>query len=177
MAPQTRVTNPSTMNEPRQVSQNISAAIKGGVSALPSRAEAWVIPCAKPRLTAGVQYCIARVAVGKVAPSPKPSATRAMNSVSRLFTKPVMMVAAAQIMLIVSPALSGLDHLQVPRGIQRRALFQRRHRGVDAAGPVRHARGGKTHLHPGQGSHQGKFVALAEVADAKHLAREFSQAG
>jgi len=41
---------------------------------------------------------MARVAVGKVAPSPKPSATRAMNKVSRLFTKPVMMVEAAQIM-------------------------------------------------------------------------------
>ena len=72
-------------------------AISGGVMAFPSRANAWVSPCAKPRLVAGVQYCIARVAVGKVAPSPKPSATRAMNSVTSPVTKPVMMVEAAQI--------------------------------------------------------------------------------
>ena len=95
--PHSRLTTPSAMNEPRQVSQAINIAIKGGVAALPSRAKACVRPCAKPRLLAGVQYCMARVAVGKVAPSPKPSATRAMNSVDRLVTKPVMMVAAAQI--------------------------------------------------------------------------------
>ena len=81
--PHSRLTNPSATNEPRQVSQAISAAINGGVMALPSRAKAWVRPCAKPRLLAGVQYCIARVAVGKVAPSPKPRATRAMNSVTK----------------------------------------------------------------------------------------------
>ena len=80
------------------MNQTISAAINGGVTALPSRAKAWVRPCAKPRLAAGVQYCIARVAVGKVAPSPKPSATRAMNNVNSPCTKPVMMVALAQIM-------------------------------------------------------------------------------
>src|SRR6202011_3117584 len=97
MTPQIRLTSPSAMNEPRQVSQAINAAIKGGVMAFPSRAQAWASPCAKPRLLAGVQYCIARVAVGKVAPSPKPSATRAANSVNRLVTKPVAMVAAAQI--------------------------------------------------------------------------------
>ena len=85
------------MNDPRQVSQAISTAISGGVAALPSRAKAWVRPWAKPRLLAGVQYCIARVAVGKVAPSPKPSATRAMNNVSRLVTKPVAIVETAQI--------------------------------------------------------------------------------
>src|SRR5258708_7824229 len=85
------------MNEPRQVNQAIKAAISGGVIALPRRAKAWVRPCAKPRRPAGVQYCIALVAVGKVAPSPKPSARRAMNKVVNPVTKPVMMVEAAQI--------------------------------------------------------------------------------
>ena len=75
-----------------------AARSKAASSALPSRANAWVSPCAKPRLPEGVQYCIARVAVGKVAPSPKPNATRAMNSVTRPLTKPVVIVAAAQIM-------------------------------------------------------------------------------
>ena len=48
-------------------------------------------------VTGLVTLFIARVAVGKVAPSPKPSATRAVNSVTRPVTKPVMMVAPAQI--------------------------------------------------------------------------------
>jgi hypothetical protein len=95
------------MNEPRQVSHAINAAIKGGVMAFPSRANACVSPWAKPLLLAGVQYCMARVAVGKVAPSPKPSAMRAMNKVSRLFTKPVMMVEAAQIMPHQNKVLRG----------------------------------------------------------------------
>src|ERR1700731_1976580 len=85
------------MNEPRQVNRAIRNATIGGVTVPPIRENEWVKPCAKPRLLAGVQYCIARVAVGNVAPSPKPSATRAMNSVTRLVTKRVMMVAAAQI--------------------------------------------------------------------------------
>jgi len=66
-----------------------------------------VSPCAKPRLVAGVQYCIARVAVGNVAPSPKPSAKRARNSVARLPTKPVAIVAAAQIMPHQNSVLRG----------------------------------------------------------------------
>src|ERR1700689_968381 len=85
------------MNEPRQVSHAINAAINGGVMAFPNRANECVSPWAKPLLLAGVQYCMARVAVGKVAPSPKPSATLAMNNVSRLVTKPVTIVEAAQI--------------------------------------------------------------------------------
>ena len=107
ITPQTRLTKPSTTNAPRQVSQRISSATTGGVTALPSRAKEWVRPCAKPRRFAGVQYCIARVAVGNVAPSPKPSAKRATNSAARPLTKPVEMVAAAQIMPHQNSVLRG----------------------------------------------------------------------
>src|SRR5262245_64550811 len=105
--PESRLTKPSTTNEPRQVSHAISAASSGGVIELPSREKAWVSPCAKPRLLSGVQYCIARVAVGKVAPSPKPSAKRARNSIGRLLTKPVAMVDSAQIMPHQNSVLRG----------------------------------------------------------------------
>ena len=39
----------------------------------------WVMPWAKPQLRSGVHTAMARVAVGKVAPSPMPSASRAAN--------------------------------------------------------------------------------------------------
>src|SRR5438270_4046169 len=65
----------------------------------------------------------------------------------------------------------GLDHLEMRRGICLVTSFQELHRRIDAAGAVRHARGGKTHLDARQRSHQGQLVALAEVADAKYLAR------
>ena len=58
----------------------ISHATIGGVIALPSRANACVSPCAKPRRPTGVQLCIARVATGNVAPSPMPTSTRQKNS-------------------------------------------------------------------------------------------------
>src|SRR6516162_7994062 len=73
---QTRLTAPSTIKEPRHVSDMMSAATIGGAAALPKRAEEWVMPWAKPRLSGFVHDCIARVAVGNVAPSPKPSSTR-----------------------------------------------------------------------------------------------------
>ena len=69
----------------------------GGATALPSRAKACVMPCAKPRLPGAVQFCMARVAVGKVAPSPKPRSTRARNRLMRPPTIPVRIVAEAQI--------------------------------------------------------------------------------
>ena len=56
------------------------------------------MPWAKPRLPGAVQFCIARVAVGKVAPSPKPSSTRARNRLISPPTRPVRIVAEAQIM-------------------------------------------------------------------------------
>ena len=55
------------------------------------------MPCAKPRLPGAVQFCMARVAVGKVAPSPKPSSTRARNRLIKPPTIPVRIVAIAQI--------------------------------------------------------------------------------
>src|SRR6202035_5769543 len=99
---------------------------------------------------------------------------------SRIVSLPdflLLWLFAATLPALAVVRLSGLDHLQMPWGIRGRTLFQRRHRGVDAAGAMRHARGSKTHLHTGQGSHQGELVALAEVSDAKHLARDFAQAG
>jgi hypothetical protein len=50
---------------------------------------------AKPQLASGVQVAMARVAVGKVAPSPMPSASRAAN---RLAKPPVAAVATTTMM-------------------------------------------------------------------------------
>src|SRR5882757_2724141 len=69
------------------------------------------------------------------------------------------------------------NHFEMSGSIGLRSRFEIRHRRFDTAGPMRHARGGKTHLHTGQGSHQSELVAFAEVADAKHFAREFGEAG
>src|SRR5579883_1984867 len=63
----------STTKEPRQDTNWINSAIKGGVTALPIRAKEWVMPCAKAQLRSGVHVDMARVAVGNVAPSPMPS--------------------------------------------------------------------------------------------------------
>src|SRR3954465_11462836 len=63
------------------------------------------------------------------------------------------------------------------RGVCLVTPFEEFHRRIDAAGPARHARRGKTHLDARQRSHQGKLVALAEVADAKHLAGNLAEAG
>src|SRR6059036_382235 len=92
-----RLAKPNATNEPRHVTRAISHATIGGVTALPNRANAWVMPCAKPRRPGGVHACIARGATGKVAPSPTPSRSRARNRVVRLPTSPVRIVAVAQI--------------------------------------------------------------------------------
>src|SRR5437764_3458271 len=86
-----------TTNEPRQLIAAISATTTGGVIALPSRAAAWVMPCAQPDLPPGSQLDIARVAVGNVAPSPSPSSTRTANIDHSPPTSPVSIVATAQV--------------------------------------------------------------------------------
>jgi hypothetical protein len=45
------------------------------------------------------------------------------------------------------------NHLEMRGSIGFRSPFEIFHRGFDTAGPMRHARGGETHLHAGQGSH------------------------
>jgi hypothetical protein len=75
----------------------INQTINGGATALPMRDAACVVPCAKPRLSAGIQFDMARVAVGNVAPSPSPSNKRAMISDTNPPASPVITVAAAQI--------------------------------------------------------------------------------
>ena len=88
---------PSTMKEPRHDRATISHATSGGVIALPRRANAWVNPCANPRREAAVQLAIARVAAGKVAPSPNPSISLAATSETNPTAKPLHTVAPAQI--------------------------------------------------------------------------------
>ncbi len=73
---QSRLPAPSAMNDPRHLTTVMREATSGGVIALPTRENACVRPCANPRRSAGVQLCIARVATGKVAPSPMPSSSR-----------------------------------------------------------------------------------------------------
>src|ERR1700682_5014783 len=80
---QRKLNAPRIMNDPRQEKAIISQVTRGGVTALPMRANAWVIPCAKPRFPGAVQFDMARVAVGNVAPSPRPSKTRARTSEAR----------------------------------------------------------------------------------------------
>ena len=104
---QMRLATPSTRNAPRQLLQSTSAATSGGVTALPSRANACVMPCANPRRCAGVQLCIARVAVGKVAPSPNPSRTRNAISDHSPTANPVIAVATAQIVPQMKSVLRG----------------------------------------------------------------------
>src|SRR5262245_19230583 len=88
---QIRLNSASTTNAPRQDTIQVNKAIRGGVAALPIRADEWVIPWAKPQLRSGTQTAMARVAVGKVAPSPMPRAGRAAN---RLASPPIAPVAA-----------------------------------------------------------------------------------
>ena len=93
---QTRLIAPRTKKAPRQLRRIISQTTRGGVMALPARAKAWVTPWAKPRRSLATQYCIARVAVGKVAPSPMPRSSRARKSETRPPARPVRTVATAQ---------------------------------------------------------------------------------
>lgn len=75
----------------------MSATTTGAVSALPMRANACVRPWAKARSAAFVQLDNAEVAVGKVGPSPKPRSSRAAIIETNPPTKPVRIVAPAQI--------------------------------------------------------------------------------
>src|ERR1700692_2918797 len=110
-----RLTRPMATKEPRQVTKAIRVTTKGGVMALPMRALAWVMPCAKPAFSPGSQDAIARVATGKVAPSPRPSSTRAAINVAKLPTMPVKIAAAADqsppcTEAITEPAAGHLEH-------------------------------------------------------------------
>src|SRR5258706_12835588 len=84
------------MKAPRQVSEATNQAIIGGVRALPSLALECVIPCPNPRFSSGNQSLMARVAVGKVAPSPNPSSSRAQTNAASPLTFPVHSVALPQ---------------------------------------------------------------------------------
>src|ERR1019366_5747818 len=101
------LTIPTMMNEARQEYARMSNATSHGVSELPRREKACVMPCAKPRFSLGVQYDMARVAVGKVAPAPKPRMTRATNRLTMPCTRPVATVAPAQMMPHTVSALRG----------------------------------------------------------------------
>jgi hypothetical protein len=83
---------PSAMNEKRQENQVIRKATIGAAAPAPTRPAAWVIPSAVPRDASEVQLEIARVAAGKVAPSPMPSANRTANSEPSPRTAPVAIV-------------------------------------------------------------------------------------
>jgi hypothetical protein len=90
-----RVASPRITKEPRQDTNARSAVTRGGVNALPIRAAACTMPCAKPQFPAGVQLAMARVAVGKAAPSPKPTARRIAMSDARPPAAPVKAVETA----------------------------------------------------------------------------------
>ena len=87
---------PMTTNEPRQPTSAMMATTMMGVSELPRRENEWVMPCAKPRRRVSTQCCMARVAVGSVAPTPKPISTRQRKSEVSPVARPVRMVAPAQ---------------------------------------------------------------------------------
>ena len=74
----------------------MSQVTMGGVMALPTLEKACVMPCANPRRLLAVQFDIARVAVGNVAPSPNPSSTRATTRETRPVDSPLSTVAPAQ---------------------------------------------------------------------------------
>ena len=83
-----RLTTPMMMNAPRHVTAAISAATSGGVTALPRRENACVIPCAKPSLRLGSQRAIAFVAVGKVVPFAKPKQQPCKNKARQPASEP-----------------------------------------------------------------------------------------
>src|SRR6266404_6944245 len=91
---QTRLKSARTTNAPRHDTSPTSKAIRGGVTAFPIRANECVMPWAKPQLRSGTHAAIARVAVGKVAPSPIPRKSRAANRLASPPTAPVAAVAA-----------------------------------------------------------------------------------
>src|ERR1700751_6264107 len=91
---QIRLKSASTTNAPRQDTIPINKAIRGGVAVLPIRADEWVVPWEEPQLRSGTQTALARVAVGKAAPSPIPRASRAANRLASPPTAPAAAVAA-----------------------------------------------------------------------------------
>ena len=72
----------------------ISKATIGAAVPAPARPAAWVAPIAVPRASTGVQLESARVAAGKVAPSPMPSTKRTPNSEPSPVTAPVAIVVS-----------------------------------------------------------------------------------
>lgn len=68
-------TMPSMTNEKRAENQVIKKATIGGAAPTPRRPAAWVMPTAEPRDASEVQLDNARVAAGKVAPSPPRAGT------------------------------------------------------------------------------------------------------
>src|ERR1700736_4497014 len=68
-------------------------------------------------------------------------------------------------------------HPEMGRCIGVGALLQKRHRRRYAAGAVRHTGERQSHLDTGQRAQQSELVALAEMADAKHLAGKLRQSG
>ena len=60
----------------RQPKSTISNATKTGVTAPPSRAPAWVTPCAQPRSEGSIQRDSDRVAIGNDPASPIPNRKR-----------------------------------------------------------------------------------------------------
>ena len=70
----------------------IRKATIGADAPAPRRPAAWVMPTAVPREASEVQFDSARVAAGKVAPSPMPSTRRTANSETSPVTAPVAIV-------------------------------------------------------------------------------------
>src|SRR5271169_602773 len=78
-AAQTADKMPTAINENLQENQVISKATIGAAVPAPARPAAWVAPIAVPRASIGIHFESARVAAGKVAPSPMPSTKRTPN--------------------------------------------------------------------------------------------------
>src|SRR5271166_6534655 len=87
-------TTPSATKENRQENQVMSRATIGADVPAPSRPAAWVMPTAVPRAGSEVHFDSARVAAGKVAPSPMPSTKRTAKSDHNPVTAPVAMVVS-----------------------------------------------------------------------------------
>src|ERR1700740_1136366 len=96
-AAQTAEHKPSTTKETRQENQAIRRATIGADAPAPRRPAACVIPTATPREASEVQLDNARVAAGKVAPSPMPSTRRTENSEASPPTAPVTIVVIDQV--------------------------------------------------------------------------------
>ena len=82
-------------NEGRQERSAISPETTSAVDQWPTREKVCVIPCAKAHRPIGVHTDMARVAVGKAAPSPMPSSIRARNNDASPPTAPGSLTAVA----------------------------------------------------------------------------------